>query len=58
MIIAHHEDFHGESLETVLGSGLRLDLPLCLRIAHGVTRVLQGLHAARRLHGDILRPIS
>ena len=51
------DDFAGESLESVLGSGMRLELPVCLDIAIRLARVLAGVHAAHVIHQDI-RPVN
>ncbi|MEW9581599.1 AAA family ATPase [Paraburkholderia sp. DGU8] len=51
------EDFSGESLETVLCSGPRPDLPRCLTIAHHLAEALSGIHTAHVIHRD-LRPAN
>lgn len=51
------EDFSGESLETVLCHGPRLDLPHCLAIAHHLADALAGIDTAHIIHRD-LRPAN
>ena len=51
------DDFAGESLEAILNSGQRMDLPTCLSIASRLAHALAGVHAAQVIHRDI-RPVN
>ncbi|MFL9913518.1 trifunctional serine/threonine-protein kinase/ATP-binding protein/sensor histidine kinase [Paraburkholderia sp. RL17-337-BIB-A] len=51
------EDFPGESLETILCHGPRLDLARCLTIAHHLADALAGIDTAHVIHRD-LRPAN
>ncbi|WP_334190074.1 AAA family ATPase [Noviherbaspirillum sp.] len=51
------DNFAGESLESILNRGMRMDLPACLGIASGLAHALAGVHAAHVVHQDI-RPVN
>ncbi len=51
------DNFAGESLESVLDRGLRMDLSTCLNIASRLAHVLADMHATQVIHQDI-RPAN
>ena len=47
------DDFAGESLESILDTGMRMVLPTCLRIACSLAQVLARVHETGIIHRDI-----